>query len=403
MAAKDATIKPGRLLVLDDEPDVAATICMMAATASFETDHTDNTHDFFARLISWQPTHIAVDLKLADIDGIDVIHALAESGCNATLIIVSGLGDRILESSARAAVENGLRFAGTLAKPFSRSGLLNLLTAEVPQQVSAQLPLPTTRQLPVTAERLATALQAKALVADYQPKISCGSGRLIGYECLARWPQPDGGNIPPDAFIGVAEQTGQIHELTRQIYEYALANVPEAGCYDPCRVALNLSPLNLSDPSFPAWLVDKCSQYGIAPSRVILEMTETASLDNPLALLEDLTRFRIKGFHLSIDDFGVGYSSLVQLARLPFSELKIDQMFVRTLSTSEESRKIVTAVLGLGKSLGLNVVAEGVEDAPALSFLQEAGCDAAQGFHIARPMSSLAAAEWAVRQWRKTT
>jgi EAL domain-containing protein (putative c-di-GMP-specific phosphodiesterase class I) len=206
--------------------------------------------------------------------------------------------------------------------------------------------------------------------------------------------------IPPDAFISLAEQTGLIHELTRQIYQYALANLPESVHQAKLKLALNLSPINLNDGTFPRWLLDKCQEHGVAPSQIILEVTETASLNNPLALLENLTQFRIRGFHLSIDDFGVGYSSLVQLARLPFSELKIDQMFVKTLADSEDSRKIVTAVVGLGNSLGLNVVAEGVEDAWALEFLHKLGCDEAQGYFIARPMDSLAAAAWSGCSWR---
>lgn len=115
--------------------------------------------------------------------------------------------------------------------------------------------------------------------------------------------------------------------------------------------------------------------------------------------LEQLTRLRILGFQLSIDDFGIGYSSLRQLARLPFSELKIDQMFVKNLAGSEESRKIVTAIVSLGKSLALNVVAEGVEDAWALDFLRDVGCNEAQGFFIAEPMDRAALAKWGGCPW----
>lgn len=122
-----------------------------------------------------------------------------------------------------------------------------------------------------------------------------------------------------------------------EIYHYALANFPHGASGQPVKVALNLSAINLKDETFPRWLMDKCQEFDAEPSQVILEVTETASMDNPLALLENLTQFRIKGFHLSIDDFGVGYSSLVQLARLPFSEMKIDQMFVKNLATPEES------------------------------------------------------------------
>lgn len=385
---------PRRLLVLDDENDVAATVCMMAATAAFDTDHTDNVDHFLEKVIAWAPTHVAIDLQLADRDGIEILHKLAEMGCKAAIIIISGLGGRILDSSARAATENGLRLIGTLSKPFSRATLVALLATDAPQTLPAKECSPTTALLPVSEEQLTEALQAEAFVAHFQPKISCVNGELVGFECLARWPQEDGGMIPPDIFIGLAERSGLIHELTRQIYHYALANLPNRIHEAKLKLALNLSPINLNDKTFPRWLLDKCREHNVPPSQVILEVTETASMDNPLALLENLTQFRIRGFHLSIDDFGVGYSSLVQLARLPFSELKIDQMFIKTLASSEESRKIVTAVVGLGHSLGLKVVAEGVEDAGALIFLQDIGCDEAQGYFIGRPMDTVAAAAW---------
>jgi EAL domain-containing protein (putative c-di-GMP-specific phosphodiesterase class I)/FixJ family two-component response regulator len=386
-----------RLLVLDDESDVAATICRMAETASYETEHTDDADVFFEKVLAWQPSHVAIDLQLGNLDGIEVIHKLSDLGCQAAVIIISGLGGRILDSSARAAAENGLRLIGTLSKPFPRSALLALLTVGAPTNLPGKDAEPAGRHRSVSREQLTEALNAKAFVAHFQPKISCADGELVGFECLARWPQQNGSVITPDAFVGLAEQTGQIHELTRPIYHRALANLPERARQAGMKVALNLSPTNLNDQAFPRWLMDKCREHGIAASQVILEVTETAGMDSPLTLLENLTQFRIRGFHLSIDDFGVGYSSLVQLARLPFSELKIDRMFVRSLSYSEESRKIVTALVGLGHSLGLNVVAEGLEDAQALGFLRDIGCDEAQGHFIAAAMNTRAANAWAER------
>lgn len=385
-----------RLLVLDDENDVAATICMMAEIAGYQTEHTDNIEVFIEQLLVWSPTHVVVDLQLAKIDGIEVIHRLVELDCKAAVIVISGLGGRILDSASRAAAENGLTLLGTLSKPFSRDSLLDLLTIDtssriLPHQESSFLH----SGLSISGDELANALQKKAFIAHFQPKISCRKSELMGFECLARWPHQSGVMIPPVDFIGIAEQSGLIHQLTRQVYEYALANLTDFAQTDTkLKFALNLSPVNLNDETFPTWLLDKCREYNVSPSQIILEVTETASMDSPLKLLEHLTQFRIRGFHLSIDDFGVGYSSLVQLARLPFSELKIDQMFTKTLTTSDESRKIVAAVVSLGKSMGLNVVAEGVENEWALNFLCDIGCDEAQGYFIARPMDKITALNW---------
>ena len=380
----------GRLLVLDDEQDVASTICLMARYAAYEAESTGDSDVFMERVHTWSPTHVIVDLQLADRDGIEVIHELANIGCESAVIIVSGLGGRILDSSARAVSENGLRLLGTLSKPFSRSELLSLLASNVPYCAPSETASPRR----ITVGELREALDTRAFVAHFQPKISCSTGALVGFECLARWHRPQGDVVAPDQFITLAEQSGLIDELTRQIYHFALTNMPLRSEIPAIKYALNLSPVNLADETFPHWLLTECERIGIAPTRIILELTETASMNNPLALLENLTRFRIRGFQLSIDDFGVGYSSLVQLSRLPFSELKIDQMFVRNLSTSEESRKIVSAVAGLGKSLGLNVVAEGVEDEAALDYLRDQGCDEAQGYFIAQPMDWSAASAW---------
>lgn len=392
-------IRAGRVLVLDDELDVAETMCRMAESAAFDTNHTHDANVFLQHAVDWAPTHVVVDLQLSDLDGVEVLHALAEMRCDAAVIIVSGLGERILDSSARVATESGLWLAGVLSKPFTRPQFLDLLAHEVRSTPTHSGTSARTDVRAVTHEQLAEALRARRFIAHFQPKVSCGDGALVGFECLARWPQPSGGMIPPNHFIRVAEQAGLIQELTRQVYTYVFAHLPSRPESTALKFALNLSPVNLDDESFPRWLVDLCELYGVAPYQVILELTETASMENPLSLLEKLTQFRIRGFQLSIDDFGVGYSSLVQLARLPFSELKIDQTFVKNLSDSAESRKIVTAVLGLGSSLGLTVVAEGVEDARALEFLRNEGCDEAQGYFIARPMDSHAAAAWNGEPW----
>lgn len=388
-----------RLLVLDDEKDVAATICMMAGSAEFEAEYACDAETFLNRVATWKPTHVVIDLQLVDQNGIEVIHKLGDMGCDAALIIVSGLGGRILDSSARAANENGLRLLGTLSKPFSRKTFKAMLASEeqvdkIPKEQPEQ-PL----RSDISEKQLIAAISERSLIAYFQPKISCRNGELVGFECLARWPQSNGAMIPPSVFITMAEKTGLIHNVTRTVYNYAFSNLPDQVKNRKLKIALNLSPLNLADIQFPRWLLHKCQENGVEPSQVILEVTETASMDQPLTLLESLTKFRIQGFQLSIDDFGVGYSSLIQLARLPFSEMKIDQMFVKSLSTSDESQKIVTAVVSLAKSLELNVVAEGVEDSWALNFLRDVGCLEAQGYFIARPMDSVTASKWTARSW----
>lgn len=386
-----------RLLVLDDDDSVTFTICAIAEGAGFTTRATTNAGDFFQQLGDWQPSHIILDLQMPDIDGIEVLRRLADAGNDSVITITSGLGTRVLEAAARVAGENGLRIAGVLAKPFSAATLRNLLAD------SGESPKPK-RQSPASGDvrvssseftELKAGLDANQLVPFYQPKIACASGALVGFETLARWLHPKRGMVMPDRFIPLAERSGLIHPLTRQIFSQALAWFRPLFAGTEVKLALNMSPKLLSDPTFPTWLMEQCAREAVDPHQIILEITETSSMADPVQLLEYLTQLRIKGFHLSIDDFGVGYSSLIQLARLPFSEMKIDKMFVMTAPKSQESQKIATAIVGLARALALSVTAEGLEDAWTLEFLRNIGCDVAQGYLISRPVDGDTALAWA--------
>jgi len=386
-----------RLLVLDDDDSVTFTICAIAEGAGFTARATTNAGDFFQQLGDWQPSHIILDLQMPDIDGIEVLRRLADAGNDSVITITSGLGTRVLEAAARVAGENGLRIAGVLAKPFSAATLRNLLAD------SGESPKPK-RQSPASGDvrvssseftELKAGLDANQLVPFYQPKIACASGALVGFETLARWLHPKRGMVMPDRFIPLAERSGLIHPLTRQIFSQALAWFRPLFAGTEVKLALNMSPKLLSDPTFPTWLMEQCAREAVDPHQIILEITETSSMADPVQLLEYLTQLRIKGFHLSIDDFGVGYSSLIQLARLPFSEMKIDKMFVMTAPKSQESQKIATAIVGLARALALSVTAEGLEDAWTLEFLRNIGCDVAQGYLISRPVDGDTALAWA--------
>jgi EAL domain-containing protein (putative c-di-GMP-specific phosphodiesterase class I) len=145
-------------------------------------------------------------------------------------------------------------------------------------------------------------------------------------------------------------------------------------------------------------LYELCRQYKVAPERVVLELTESSAMVESMLSLDLMTRFRVKGFQLSIDDFGTGFSSMVQLVRLPFSEIKIDKSFVMQAQQSQESRTMIKSIIDLGHSLGLLVTAEGVEDLDTLNYLNSLGCDLAQGYLIGHPMPGDAARSWAERK-----
>ena len=201
-----------------------------------------------------------------------------------------------------------------------------------------------------------------------------------------RWRHPVEGLLQPDDFIPLAEQSGAITELTRLIVRLAVeqsARWSAAGLHIP--IAVNLSALDLDDDAFPDRLAALCREHGVAPASIRLELTETATTRNATELKAGLARLRLKGHRLAIDDFGVGYSSLLQLRSLPFSELKIDRSFVADILRSEDAAIIVDAILALAGAFHMEVVAEGIETEGQLAALIERGAVNGQGYLFSRP------------------
>lgn len=387
-----------RLLILDDDPEVNQTICAIARRSGFQTCSTTEPEQFFQAIANWKPTHLVLDLVMPNADGVEIIKQLGHHGIPCQLIVISGLGGRVLEAAAKTATENGLNVSGVLAKPFSSSRLRSLLSFH-PQartdlcQAMESIAHPCGRA-ELNARSINEAMEADDFSVCFQPKVACRNGAVMGFETLVRWQHPHKGLIMPDDFIPIAEQSGQIDSLTRCIVTKSLAWFAASFLDTHLQIAINISGRTFSTPEFPGWIVAECERFGVKPGQVVLEITETTSMQDPVKTLETLTQFRIKGFSLSIDDFGVGYSSLVQLARFPFSEMKIEKMFVISARESAESQKIAAAVVGLGKALSMHVTAEGVEDEWTLDFLREIGCDFAQGYYFSRPMGGEQALDW---------
>lgn len=198
----------------------------------------------------------------------------------------------------------------------------------------------------------------------------------------------------PDDFIPLAESSELINLLTDYVATEALQWYSKHLSDTDIHLAINISARNLKESSFADKLSDMCKQHSFDPNKLICEITETSMMEDVPGSLELLTRLRLKGFQLSIDDFGTGFSSMQQLVRLPFSEIKIDKSFVLNSSHSSESLSVVKSIIELGKRLELRSSAEGVEDEEALRGLREMGCDLLQGYHIARPMAGDMTLEW---------
>ena len=241
----------------------------------------------------------------------------------------------------------------------------------------------------LTANDLAEAITAEQLFLEYQPKIDCRLGEVIGVEALVRWRHPVRGIIPPDHFLGLAEECALIHQLT----DWVAASAARQGAawhahHLPLDVAVNISAKNLQNSDLPDQLAEHCRDAGIDCSVMTLELTETGATREAVQMMDVLTRLRLEGFRLSIDDFGTGYSSLLQLQQMPFTEVKIDRSFVIGMMNDDSCKIIVQHIIGLAGKLGLKSVAEGVEEAPALASLIASGCDLAQGYYLGRPMAA---------------
>ena len=221
------------------------------------------------------------------------------------------------------------------------------------------------------------------LVLHYQPLANAEDGAVCGFEALVRWNHPTRGMVPPLDFIPLAEETGLIGALGEWVLRRACA---EAALWaNPLRIAVNLSPRQLHRPDLPALVLEILTTTGLAPERLELEITETALFDDLDRALEGLRRLKSLGVRIAMDDFGTGFSSLSTLHSFPFDKLKIDRSFVKAMDVDERARAIVRAVLGLGLSLGIPVVAEGVETDQQRQFLRGEGCAELQGFGIGRP------------------
>jgi len=253
-----------------------------------------------------------------------------------------------------------------------------------------------------TLQRLAQASDLRSAIGNehlslhFQPQIDLHTGKFSGVEALLRWQHPQRGYISPDDFIPVAEQTGLIRHLTYWVLDQSLAHIAAWRHHGLPHgsVAVNLSAYNLQDADLPMELARLLRKWGVQPWRLMLEITESSMMANPARALATLEKLNDIGVQIAIDDFGTGYSSLSYLKQLPVDKLKIDKSFVMHMNEDDSDAMIVRSTIDLAHNLGLEVVAEGVESDAALELLRILDCDAAQGYHISRPLPAAALEEW---------
>ena len=378
------------LLVIDDEHDVAEFMAEAGRQCGFEVTIALCRDEFDTAIKSAEPLVITLDLEMPNCDGVEVLRLLAEKKSRSSILLVSGMDEKVMNTVLRLGREFKLNMLGTLQKPVRLVELENCLKKTLPVEE-------------ITSNMLKTAIEQGELVVYYQPLITLNSGHdneICGVEALVRWQKPGQGLIPPNKFIPLAESSGLIASLTHYVLQTALREHKKwrrEGI--DLIISINLSALLLNDLSLPDQIDTALRVLNIKSSRLKLEITETGAMHDPKQAMDILTRFRIKGISLSMDDFGTGYSSLVQLYRLPFSELKIDMSFIMELDKNPEARKITETCINLASSLGLTTCAEGVETADTYHLLRDLGCTSAQGYYMSRPIPAEEIPAW-ISKWQ---
>ncbi len=385
-----------KILILDDDTFILKLLTRMLAKQGYTSVIScDNGHDALKKIDTAEtcPDLILLDLNMPDMDGIEFVRYLVDRQYHGELILVSGEDERMLKTAEKLVHAHKIPMLGYLHKPVTPEKLAEILNTWKSHSTDNSLK---TDKKSYSAEELRAAISNHELVNYYQPKVSVETGEVIGVETLVRWHHPADGLVFPDRFIAIAEQHHLINELTTCVLTNALnqAKIWQQNGLS-LRVAINVSMDNLASLDFQDLVVNLVTQAGVSPQKIVLEVTESQVMGADARVpLEILTRLRLKRFHLSIDDFGTGHSSLAQLRDIPFDELKIDQGFVHRAWTDDTLRAIYDASLSMAKQLNMETVAEGVEDQNDWELLRQTGCDLAQGNFVSKPLQAADFPAW---------
>lgn len=375
--------------VIDDQVLVCELIKDYCNVASMDC-HIYTHWAGFAEVGCAQYDAIFLDLKMPDIDGIEVLSRLKEMGYKGSIILTSGLDSGVIDSARNFGEREGLHVIGYLTKPFTFDAF-KLITADIKplhQSKVEQVVEPEVegRQHPISRDMMLKAIANHEFFPAFQPQINSRTMKLCSVECLARWNHDALGEVPPVAFIPLLEDYGLIDEFTIVFIKdclIALDTIASSGldiCY-----SFNISARSISR-EFINQLITLFTDLDVPAHKVTLEVTESFALNSSGDALMALTKLRIHGFSLSIDDFGTGYSTIHSLRDLPFNEIKIDRGFIHKMHDSESSLAIIKSLVNLSQELGYDLVIEGIETPVQLHTVLEYGDSLLQGYFFSRPL-----------------
>jgi EAL domain-containing protein (putative c-di-GMP-specific phosphodiesterase class I) len=340
---------------------------------------------------------IVSDLSMPRFDGIQLMRLMAVRQSKAAILFISSSGHKLLSAAKELARNRGLHVLPTLEKPLSREDLRRTLlmldrsTSEPCARTHAA------KDAPSVAE-LSSAIKSVEIDVYVQPQVYANTGKLYGVEALARWNSISHGFVPPNVFVKMAEENDLIDELTDLVLKKSLNACSEwnkAGL--TTRVSVNAPISSVSNLMFPETVAALINRYRLNANQLTMEITETGIVVDQDRALDVLTRLRLRGIGLAIDDFGCGHSTYQQIRRLPFNELKIDCSFVFNMFSDQDSFSIVKSSLGLAHEMDMHAVAEGVETSEHRDALAQMGCDILQGYFFAKPFPAMDLPAWVAR------
>ena len=371
------------ILVLDDDVTVCEAMRLIGVSCGYKVTSINTPQNLNTLYAELNPDIIILDLNLGKYDGVEVLRELSNLKSPVKIILISGHDEKVLHSALLLGCSKGLNVIAAHHKPVDANTLKALLKTT------------SVKYLSVSPAMIRAGIANNEFILCYQPKIYIHTLKFAGVEALIRWNVTGDTIIHPDSFISVAEQNDLIaplsswvnHEAVRQGAEFQKNGFEVT-------ISINISSLLLSDLSLPDDFAKLTEKYGLKPENFCIEITESEAIKNISTTLDILTRFRLKGFAVSIDDFGTGFSSLVGLHRIPSNELKIDKSFILNLKKNTSEYVIVRSTIRLAHDLDLQVVAEGVETRSAFNLLKKLRCDIAQGYLIASPMPAEQLISW---------
>ena len=337
---------------------------------------------------------IISDLDMPGMDGLEFMRHLSEAQIPVAIILASSVESVLLDAAETMARAYGNQILGVIQKPITSEKLAALIKIYRPRQTQGERARAGIS--PFTIDEIMQGVTRGEFEPFFQPKTLLSNGQIKGAEALARWRHPQQGIVAPYAFIGPLETHDKIDDLTWLMLEQSMAFCRQwrtASSLD-VSVSVNVSIRTLADINFANRVTELVRRAGLDPHDMILEVTESATTADVGRSLENLSRLRMKGFGLSIDDYGTGYSSVQQLTRIAFTEIKIDRSFVTSAATQQSARIILESSLEMAKKLGISTVAEGVETQEQWELLRQLDCELAQGYLIAPPLEAREFLTW---------